>query len=108
MRNRFSAIGVVAVLLLASVGRAQEAGKFDMTGTVQTGMMAIGGETTGTLLKTDKGTFELTAGANKEVAKQIAALSGKKAYVVGTLAIKEGVEVGQRKIVTVDTIEAAP
>ena len=105
MRISLAALAVGAVLVAASLGRAADAPKFDQTGTVSTGTMAIGGETTGTILKTEAGSFELTP-TNAAVGKQIAALKDKKAHVTGTLTVKEGIEVGQRKIVTVESIEA--
>ena len=106
MRISVAAWAVGAILVAASLVQAADPVKFDQTGTVSTGMMAIGGETTGTILKTEAGSYELTP-ANAAIGKQIAALKDKKAHVTGTLTVKEGVEVGQRKIVTVESIEEA-
>jgi hypothetical protein len=84
-------------------------GPVAVTGKLQTGIMAIGGETTGTTLSVSgQGTFELDVKGNKDVEKAVAALNGKQVKVTGTLSVKEGVEVRERRIIKVDTLVAAP
>jgi hypothetical protein len=84
-------------------------GPVTVTGKLMTGIMAIGGETTGTIITIPKqGTYELDIRGNKELQKAAADLKGKQVKVTGTLAIRAGVEVRQRRIIKVDTLAAAP
>jgi len=79
--------------------------KVKLTGTVKTGIAAIGGETTGTIIETKDGNYELQV--SKELRKEVDALNKKLAEVTGTLETKKGLAVKLRKIVTVETIKAA-
>ena len=70
-------------------------------GVLTDGLVAIGGETTGTVIKVGKTTWELDLGTDpkfKAVAKE---LSGKAVIVVGKVQKKDGVEVKTRTIVKV-------
>lgn len=74
-----------------------------MRGTVQTGMMAIGGETTGATIAAGPVTWELALNdRQQEVARK---LSGRKAIVSGDVRQVAGVEIGSRVIVRVRNIE---
>lgn len=106
----------VALFLAIAVTQAQdnkkeakdkEAKKVELTGTLSTGIVAIGGETTGTIIKTQEGTFELDIGKQKDLREKAEKLSGKTVTVVGTLAIRRGVEVKERRIVTVTSLDEA-
>ena len=77
-----------------------------VTGKITTGIMAIGGETTGITLNDGKLTYELDI-KNAALKKTAEDLNGKQVTVKGTLTIKAGVEVGQRRIITVETLEPA-
>jgi hypothetical protein len=79
---------------------------FTYTGKLTTGMMAIGGETTGTVISDGKSSYELDI---KDAALKTKAqgLSGKQATVKGVLTLKAGVEIAQRRIISVESIEAA-
>ena len=79
--------------------------KVEVKGTLQTGIVAIGGETTGTVIKTKNGTFELEL--SKELQVQAEKLNGKTVVVTGNLTVRPGVEVRQRSIITVGTLKAA-
>jgi hypothetical protein len=72
-----------------------------------TGMMAVGGETTGILLAVgEPGTgdrFELQP-ANQAMRERLRALDGRTVTVRGTLDTREGVEVRRRRILTVTEI----
>ena len=76
-------------------------------GTLKTGIMAIGGETTGTILKTKEGTvYELELG--EKFSRPGEELNGKTVMVTGSLKIRAGVEVKERTIVVVTGLKAAP
>ena len=85
----------------------KDAKKVELTGKLRTGIVAIGGETTGTLLETKKGTYELDFGKQKELRQKAEKLNGKNVKVVGKLEIRKGVEVKERRIVTVTSLEEA-
>ena len=68
------------------------------------GVMAIGGETTGTLIKACGVTWELDVsglGLKREAGK----LNGKTVVVTGSVRQKAGVEIAKRTILTVKTLE---
>jgi hypothetical protein len=77
-------------------------------GTLHTGVVVIGGETTGTTIDTNQGTFELDLGNNPTLIAQADQLNGKAAIVTGTLTIHPGTEVPVREIITVSSLEAYP
>ena len=76
-------------------------------GTLRTGIMAIGAETTGTTVTARGATWELDLGGNREWAAQAESLSGRRVVVTGSLEVRPGVERRQRWIVTVKTLAAA-
>jgi hypothetical protein len=76
-------------------------------GTLRTGIMAIGGETTGTTVTARGATWELDLRGNPEWAARAEALSGRRVVVTGSLEARPGVERRQRWILTVKTLEAA-
>ena len=85
---------------------ATAANSITFTGKLNTGMMAIGGETTGIIISDGKTTYELDikdAGLRAKADQ----LNGKQATVQGTLTVKAGVEIAQRRIIAVETLEAA-
>jgi len=103
----FLSLAVVLIGVDAVWGEEKkEAEAFDQIGTLQTGVMAIGGETTGTILDTGKGSYELEV--EGELAKKASGLNGKKVHVTGKLTVKQGVEVKERRIVNVKTLEEVP
>ena len=75
----------------------------EWTGRVQTGMMAVGGETTGIVLTVGNERFELQA-ADETMRRQLRDLNGKTATIRGTLEVRPGVEVQSRRIITVSEI----
>jgi hypothetical protein len=105
----------VAVLLTAlsaltadEAPKKGQAKKVEMTGTLKTGIFAIGGETTGTIIQTKKeGSFELDFGKNKELRALAERLDGKQVTVTGTLTIRAGVEIRKRRIIAVETMKEA-
>lgn len=81
--------------------------KVEVKGKLKTGIVAIGGETTGTTITANGATWELDFGKNEALAKEADLLSGKVVVVTGTLTVKQGVERGPRNIVIVATLRAA-
>lgn len=87
----------------AANGRAVEDSiHVDVVGTLTTGMMAIGGETTGTTVTSGNITWEMDVPENLSEAAE--AFNGKKALVKGRLVKKAGVEIRERWIIMVDSI----
>ena len=94
------------LILAAGAASAPATNTLTLTGMVQTGVMAVGGESTGIQLTSGGVSYELEI-KNAELKKKAEELNGKSATVKGTLTIKQGVERGQRLIITVETIAAA-
>jgi hypothetical protein len=69
-------------------------------------VFAIGGETTGTIIETPKGTYELDLGKDKKLIELARSLNGKAVIVKGTLKVVKGVEVPERRIITVKELKA--
>src|SRR3712207_4704396 len=116
MRNVFLLVGVVWLLALASLTAQEDRDKAPqaaqgkpvaLRGTLRTGIVAIGGETTGIILETKQGTFELSLGRNSRLHAVAEKLDGKRVDVTGTLRVREGVEVRQRRIITVNSLKPA-
>lgn len=77
-------------------------------GTVETGIMAIGGETTGIILKTkNEGTYELELGKNAKLRETAEKLNGKPVVVQGEYKPRAGVEITERRIIIVTSLEEA-
>lgn len=86
---------------------APAAGVQRFEGILEAGIMAIGGETTGVILKTkDQGTYELDlAGETLRAAAE--KLSGKAVVVEGEYKPRPGVEIKERRIIAVKSLKAA-
>jgi hypothetical protein len=76
-----------------------------VVGRIRTGIVAIGGETTGTTITSKGITWELDLGNNLAFAETAKNLNGKQATVTGSLERRTGIEIPTRFIVTVKTIE---
>lgn len=82
--------------------------KAEILGKVMTGVVAAGGETTGTTISAAGTTWELNLSKDKDLAAAAEKLNGKKARVTGTVTVKKPVTGRQlRTIVLVDSIKAA-
>lgn len=81
------------------------AAKVELKGKLRTGIVALGGETTGTIIETRDGTFELDFGKDKDLRQQADKLDGKTVQVEGSLTVRKGVDVKERKIVAVRKLE---
>jgi hypothetical protein len=110
MRTQALVLIVAAVCGMAMMATAQTQKDKDpvteWTGTLHLGIVAVGGETTGIVLETPKGTFELKA-ANDGIAAAFKKLDKQKVVVTGTLHRQPGVEVKERVIVTVTKVTKA-
>ena len=82
--------------------------KVEIRGTLRTGIMAIGGETTGTVVTARGATWDLDLARLPEGRQRAESLHGRPVLVKGTLEIRPGVEKRERAIVTVTSLEAAP
>ena len=103
---------LIVIAMVVSSAAAQSPAATPKTetfeGTLQTGIVAIGGETTGIVLKTEKnGQYELDLNKNAQLLKLAETLSGKKVVVKGTYQPRPGVEVKERRIILVTTLTAA-
>jgi outer membrane protein OmpA-like peptidoglycan-associated protein len=81
-----------------------QSGTGEWTGRVRTGMMAIGGETTGILLVTDRDQIELQP-ADQAMRQRLQDLNGKTVTIRGTLETVRGVEIRSRRIIKVTDIQ---
>src|SRR5262249_1965587 len=108
MGRLFAVAALLCLLALPALAADKDAPKeVQVQGTLKTGIVAIGGETTGTIIKTKTGTFELDLGKNKELRALVKKLDGKEVVVSGPLQVRKGVEVKERRIITVKTLKAA-
>ena len=64
-------------------------------------MIAIGGETTGTVIRAKQGTWELDFKGDKKVENLAKTLNGKTVLVIGTCRKIKGVEIPERQIIEV-------
>jgi hypothetical protein len=103
-------VAVVAVAPgkgLTAGGGADESIEVVVRGTLRTGMMAIGGETTGTTVTARGATWELDLRGDPKWKTQAESLNGKPVVVTGSLEVRAGVERRQRWILTVKSLQAA-
>ncbi len=116
MRQFLLAVGLTGLAALTALAAGEEgkkaadkeAGKkVEVKGTLRTGVVAIGGETTGVVVATKGGTYELELGKDKALRRQAEKLNGKAVLVAGTLEVRKGVEVKERRIITVTSLAAA-
>jgi len=103
---------VVLALPFASEGQSGKAQPDDekekvYKGTLQHPVYAIGGETTGTVLKTESGEFELDLGGQPMLQERVRSLANKPVVVSGRLSIGGGVEVEKRRIIKVNELNPA-
>jgi len=91
---------------IAAAGEA-DGTNVKVIGVVRTGLVAVGGETTGMTITTDSGTYELDTHGDVDLARRLQQLDGKRAAAEGRLSIKIGVEVSQRRIIEVSRIASS-
>lgn len=93
----------VAALLSAP---AEDAVTVKVVGKLRTGLVAIGGETTGTAVQSKGINWELDFAKNSELKKTAEKLNGQRVTVEGSLEHRTGIEVKNRWIITVTKLEA--
>ena len=104
---RLTALVLVVAMLqpVMAADPAQESITVTVVGTLRTGIVAIGGETTGTTITAKGIKWELDFGKNAELRAAAEKLDGKQVTVTGTLEHRVGVEVKERWIVTVTSLK---
>jgi hypothetical protein len=115
MRQFLLAVGLTGLATLTALAAGEEGKKADkeagkkveVKGTLRTGVVAVGGETTGVVVATKAGTYELELGKDKDLRRQAEKFNGKAVVVAGTLEVRKGVEVKERRIITVTSLTAA-
>ena len=83
-----------------SIQGSVPSGAGEWTGRITTGMMAIGGETTGIVLVTDRDQLELQP-ADQAMRQRLQELNGKIVTIRGTLETFRGVEIRTRRVIKV-------
>ena len=81
--------------------------EWKVRGTLTHGVVAIGGETTGTTIRFGQTTWDLDLRRKKTFDSVAEKLNGKRVVVTGALAIQQGIETGNRTILTVDSLKSA-
>lgn len=93
-------------LALAEDKAPNDSIQVEVRGTLETGIVAIGGETTGTVIRSNNVTWELDVGTDPKLLALVEKLHMKKAIVTGAYYKKKGVEIPERHIVKVKTLKA--
>jgi hypothetical protein len=95
--------------IAASAAPADEQVSLEIRGRLETGLVAIGGETTGIVVKAKGLSWELDPGLDLALRRKADGLSGQVVIVKGTLEPRAGVELRrQRLVVRVTSLEKAP
>ena len=92
------------ILALALHAAPGDSIKVTVIGTLSSGIVAIGGETTGTAIASKGITWELKMRPDQQ--KVADRLNGKRAIVEGELERRAGVELKERWIVTVASLKS--
>lgn len=87
-------------------GHVLESITVTVVGTINSGVVAIGGETTGATITARGVTWELELGEDKELLQSAESLDGKPVIVQGGLEHRAGVEIKDRWIVHVTSLQA--
>ena len=85
---------------------AKESVFVEIVGRVRTGVMSIGGETTGTLVAANGIVWELELQDDQQLIEAVNGLGASLAVIRGELTKKTGVEIRERWIVTVQSLAA--
>jgi hypothetical protein len=102
--------GLLGSIAVAAASPAKDTGsyvKVEICGILRHGVMAIGGETTGTTITAGSITWELDLSVRKPLRKLAERLNGAMAVVRGTLEKRRGVEIKDRWIVKVRSLKKA-
>ena len=111
-----AAVAVSTVILASAVlaetrdraadKESQDSIQVEIRGQLKTGVLAIGGETTGVTITASNLTFELDFAEAPDQAAKAEDLSGHSVIVTGTLEGRKGVEIPLRYIVSVESLKA--
>jgi hypothetical protein len=101
----FPVILMCVAMLADDSAPADESITVTVVGTLRTGIVAIGGETTGTTITAKGIKWELDFGKNAELHTAAEKLNGKVVTVSGTLVRHAGVEIKERWIMTVTNLK---
>ncbi|MEO1999330.1 MAG: hypothetical protein ABGZ17_29145 [Planctomycetaceae bacterium] len=93
-------IGAAAVVTIG-----KEYVNVEIRGKLETGIVAIGGETTGVRILADGIAMELDLRSQPDLGKQLDQWNGKQVHVTGRLTVRQGVETGKRRVVMVKTLK---
>lgn len=96
--------GTLNIRFLEESEKAQGAER-ELRGMLSCPVFAIGGETTGTVIKTARSTYELDLSKHPEWTQLAQQLDGKAVIVVGELTVREGLEVAERRIFKVNELK---
>ncbi len=100
-----TAIGFILPLVLSAAGRdGDHYAKVEIKGIIQTNMAAIGGETTGAVIKVGDLSWDLDLGKNRVFQELAERLNGKTVLIKGTLMRIKGIEIGERDVVVVESL----
>jgi hypothetical protein len=98
---------LILPLLPISASATEQGIQVEVTGHLRTGLVAIGGETTGTTITAKGITWELEFGKDSALHKKAEKLGNQTVLVRGSLERRAGVEISERWIVTVTSLEPA-
>ncbi len=96
----------IAVIATEPLIASEDSIQVTVVGTLRSGIVAIGGESTGTTITAEGITWELEFGKNAAFRAAAEKLDGKKVKVEGSLERRRGVEIRERWIVTVVGLRA--
>lgn len=96
-----------AILPLKTLEEGQTLEVF-VTGAVESGVKAPGGETTGTVIHFQNKTWELDLSSDPRMIAEVAANQGGEFIVIGSVSKRAGVMVKTRTILTVESHTISP
>jgi hypothetical protein len=96
-----------ALPLIADDKPPDDSIQVEVHGTLETGIVAIGGETTGTIIKAGNVTWELDLGGDPKLTAAAEKHNKQKVVVTGAYYKRPGVEIAERHIVKVKSLAAA-
>ena len=103
-----AAIILILPIILSAAGRDDAYYvKVEIKGILQTQIIAIGGETTGVIIRAGDSSWDLDLGTNRQLHELAERFDGKTALVRGTLKRISGIERGERDVVVVESLSEA-
>jgi hypothetical protein len=103
----FMLLAALPLVAMADDKPAEDSIQVEIRGTLEHGIAAIGGETTGTIIKAGNVTWELDLSGDPKLTAAAAKLNKQKVVVSGAYYKKPGVEIAERHIVKVKSLSAA-